>query len=258
MKELAGVISEIAAGLHPERAMSLSLELSKSTMADTGRSVRSILSSVVVAPLIDELLVILSVTPDISCRDVGIMLAAASAASKQEANIASSVELVWTGPDTGLVPIRQTEQVLTGLIDEAKNRLFVVSFVAYRLGPVIEGLQRAVSRGVQLRILLEQFSDRGGSVRTDSMKTLNSNVPQAIIYEWNRDLHTKEGSASVHAKCAVADGRLAFVTSANLTEAAMERNMELGVLLRGGPTPQILENHLLSLVDTKQVRPIAH
>lgn len=258
MKELAGVISEIAAGLHPERAISLSMELAKCTQADTGRAIRSILSPVVVAPALDELQAILTVTPDISGRDVGIMLAAASAASKQEANIASSVELVWTGPDTGLVPIRQTEQVLTGLIDEAKNRLFVVSFVAYRLGPVIEALQRAVSRGVQLRILLEQFSDRGGSVTTDSMKTLKSNVPQAIIYEWNRDLHTKEGGASVHAKCAVADGRLAFVTSANLTEAAMERNMELGVLLRGGPTPQILENHLLSLVDTKHVRPIAH
>jgi len=254
--EIAGAISAIAAGLHPERAISLSLELAKSSSADTGRSVRSILSPVVVAPLLDELMALLTVSPDISSRDVGIMLAAASAASKQESNIASSVELVWTGPDTGLVPIRQTEQVLTGLIDKAESRLFVVSFVAYRVGPVIEALQRAVSRGVELRILLEQFSDRGGSVTTDSMKTLKSNVPKAIIYEWNREIHTKEGGASVHAKCAVADGRLAFVTSANLTEAAMERNMELGVLLSGGPTPQILENHLMSLVETRHIRPL--
>ena len=34
----------------------------------------------------------------------------------------------------------------------------------------------------------------------------------------------------MHAKAAVADSRVAFLTSANLTEAALERNMELGVL----------------------------
>jgi len=256
MKALAGVISQIAAGLHPERAMSLSQALIKSTSEDTTRSVRSILSPVVAAPLLEQLLTQLSVNLGISARDVGIMLTAAAAASKQEANIASSVELVWTGPDSALVPIRQTAQVLTALIDEAKTRLFIVSFVAYRLGPVIEALQRAVARGVRLSILLEQFSDRGGSVSTDSMKTLKNNVPQAVIYEWNKELQSKEGGASVHAKCAVADGQIAFITSANLTEAAMERNMELGVLLRGGPTPQILEDHLESLAQTKHIRPI--
>jgi phosphatidylserine/phosphatidylglycerophosphate/cardiolipin synthase-like enzyme len=37
----------------------------------------------------------------------------------------------------------------------------------------------------------------------------------------------------MHAKAAVADSSTAFLTSANLTEAALERNMELGVLIHG-------------------------
>jgi len=61
-------------------------------------------------------------------------------------------------------------------------------------------------------------------------------------------------SASVHAKCAVADSRLAFITSANLTSAALERNMELGLLLRGGTVPDRLHAHLAALVTTKVVK----
>lgn len=38
--------------------------------------------------------------------------------------------------------------------------------------------------------------------------------------------------ASLHAKCVVVDDERAFVTSANLTEAAQERNIEAGVLIR--------------------------
>jgi phosphatidylserine/phosphatidylglycerophosphate/cardiolipin synthase-like enzyme len=36
---------------------------------------------------------------------------------------------------------------------------------------------------------------------------------------------------SLHAKCVVVDERWAFVTSANFTEAAQERNIEVGVVL---------------------------
>jgi phosphatidylserine/phosphatidylglycerophosphate/cardiolipin synthase-like enzyme len=44
--------------------------------------------------------------------------------------------------------------------------------------------------------------------------------------------------AALHAKCAVADARLLFVSSANLTDYALNLNMELGVLIAGGSQPQ--------------------
>lgn len=37
----------------------------------------------------------------------------------------------------------------------------------------------------------------------------------------------------LHSKCAVADERMLFVSSANLTEHALNLNMELGVLIQG-------------------------
>ena len=45
----------------------------------------------------------------------------------------------------------------------------------------------------------------------------------------------------MHVKAAVADSRIAFLSSANLTEAALERNMELGVLIRGGHLPAAID-----------------
>lgn len=53
----------------------------------------------------------------------------------------------------------------------------------------------------------------------------------------------------LHAKCALADRRLLFLSSANLTGAAMTLNMELGVLIEGGALPRQLGAHFDELVQ---------
>ena len=58
------------------------------------------------------------------------------------------------------------------------------------------------------------------------------------------------GKAGVlHVKCAVADSRWLFLSSANLTEYAFTVNMELGVLISGGPLPGQVETHCDQLVQ---------
>jgi phosphatidylserine/phosphatidylglycerophosphate/cardiolipin synthase-like enzyme len=77
-------------------------------------------------------------------------------------------------------------------------------------------------------------------------------LPSVNFCEWLHDRPSEggENTGVVHAKCAVADGKLAFITSANLTSAAMERNMELGVIVRGGELPSVLHRHLEALILT--------
>lgn len=60
----------------------------------------------------------------------------------------------------------------------------------------------------------------------------------------------------VHAKVAVADGKAAFLTSANLTGHALEKNMEAGVVISGGNLPSGLRAHLHALVETQVIRKI--
>lgn len=169
---------------------------------------------------------------------------------------AQSTELVWTGPSTGQVPVRHTEQVLRQVIDAAKHRLFIVSFVAYEVDSIIGALDAAVSRDVRVDILLESSTRHGGHTTTDSLRTMREAVPKANFYVWSSESShpgARPQNASVHAKCAVSDGKVAFITSANLSAAAMERNMELGVLVNGGTLPDILERHLDTLIITKTI-----
>ena len=53
----------------------------------------------------------------------------------------------------------------------------------------------------------------------------------------------------MHAKVAVCDRSFCFISSANLTGHAMEKNMEAGVLIRGGRVAAQLQDHLEGLVD---------
>lgn len=138
------------------------------------------------------------------------------------------------------------------------EHLFLVSYVFVNASGVVSSLNAAAGRGVAIRILLESHSDHGGTVTIDGFTAMRQAVPTAELFAWNLAEKVKSAgkfSAAVYAKCAVADHRLAFVTSANLTAAALERNMELGVLIRGGTIPSRLHAHLNALVSTKIVEP---
>jgi phosphatidylserine/phosphatidylglycerophosphate/cardiolipin synthase-like enzyme len=111
-------------------------------------------------------------------------------------------------------------------------------------------MNAATDRGVDVSMLLELSQDHGGSITFDAIGKMKMLVPSARLYAWHDKIdHFSDGS--VHAKVAVADGNICFFTSANLTGFAMERNMEAGVLIRGGEFPRLLDEHLRSLIDTK-------
>lgn len=191
-------------------------------------------------------------SPEVNGWQISSALKAATcAAALSEA--AERIDLVWTGPKTGLIPTRNTEQAIREVIDQAERRLFIVSYVFHNAASIVEGLNAATERGVLVRILLESSIAQGGATSGDGLGAMRRAVPKAELYIWEPTEKAKIAgslSASVHAKCAVADSFIAFVTSANLTSAAMERNMELGVLVRGGTTPTRLHAHLNALVST--------
>ena len=87
----------------------------------------------------------------------------------------------------------------------------------------------------------------------DPTETLKGKVPKASFYRW---VVEPGKSAAVHAKCVVADRDMALVTSANLTGAAMDNNMELGLLVKGGGVPARLSDHLSALVTEMIIQKI--
>jgi phosphatidylserine/phosphatidylglycerophosphate/cardiolipin synthase-like enzyme len=63
--------------------------------------------------------------------------------------------------------------------------------------------------------------------------------------------------ASLHAKCVVIDGRIAFVGSANLTEAAQRRNIEVGLVVRSATIAGGIEQHMDALIARDFLRRLA-
>lgn len=183
----------------------------------------------------------------LSGKEAGYLLIASSH-SLNQANQESQTELVMTGPTTPFVATRRTERVLLDVITSAKSELFIVSFVAHERPSILEALKKAADNGVRVNVVLESSVDSGGTLESDQFLGLKKALPNAIFYHWTVREGEFEGG-KVHAKIVAADQNMAFLTSANLTGHAMERNIEAGALFRGGDTPRDIVRHLHGLID---------
>jgi phosphatidylserine/phosphatidylglycerophosphate/cardiolipin synthase-like enzyme len=71
-----------------------------------------------------------------------------------------------------------------------------------------------------------------------------------------RALEQEGPSGVLHAKAVVTDDEAVFVTSANLTEAALDRNIELGLLVRDRTLAASVSSHFRGLIDRGLLRPL--
>jgi len=251
MTELWQAVAELALEMHPRRLAGVAEKVASLAPVDGFDVLRSTFGPSASSGAVERLEDAWRKSENISSSELAAALMGAVATAKL-AGKRESIELVWTGPSVGTVPVRHTEQVLCEVINSVRHRLFLVSFVAYDVTSIARALRNAINRQVQVDVLLESSSRHGGSVSFDSVRAMKGTVPAANVFVWKQDgaddNNRNRGARSVHAKCAVGDGELAFITSANLSTAAMERNMELGVLVRGGSLPGNLDRHLDSLI----------
>ncbi len=188
--------------------------------------------------------------PTITPAELGIMLTTAlhgvTAARRQ------TLELVWTGPSSPS-PLRRTEQALLQLIDEAAHDVLIVAYAVYRVPDVQAALLRAAEREVQITIVIESPDQAEGQKAYSNFMALGTDLPQlARVYFWPRNKRPTAANGHVallHVKCAVADSRAMFISSANLTEYALTRNMELGLLVQNGPVPARVAAHFQQLIS---------
>lgn len=180
------------------------------------------------------------IATEIRPGEAALMLRTA-AVTTRTVRAAQSVELVWTGPVAGSVSMRRTDQALLQVITSAQQSLLIVSFAVYKIPTVAAALVQAAGRGVRIRICVEAPEPSGQKMANDTIKALGPEVAQrATIYVWPSHKRPVDGNGHtgvLHAKCAVADDRLLFVSSANLTDHALNLNIELGTLIYGGSAP---------------------
>lgn len=200
----------------------------------------------------------LGLAPD----QLAVVLTLLAAERESVAAESRSVELVWTGPETAGSASRDTSVVVRELFSQAERSVLVSGFVVYQARELFDPLARRMSErpGLSVRLFLNIPRPPGsldppeGIVRdfVEAFRAKNwpgERLPQ-ILYD-PRALDSGGASRAVlHAKCIVVDDRRAFVTSANLTEAAQERNIEAGLLMADPVVARALRMQFETLAES--------
>lgn len=177
------------------------------------------------------------------------------------------VELVTTGPDTDLVTNRDTSVVVRDIFANAKESVLLAGYAVFRGERVFQALAKRMEEIPALRVqcLLDIQRPYGDQTLADvlvkrfvaTFKTRNwpegARLPE--LYYDPRSLETDTTRrASLHAKCVVVDRAQAFISSANFTEAAQQKNIEVGVLVKAASMAQKLNAHFQALIENGALR----
>ena len=188
----------------------------------------------------------------------------AVAEERMKAQAASDrTELVWTGPELAGSRTRDTAVVVRDLFTSAQKSLLVSTYVIFNGQQVFEPLATRMDQDPGLRVRL--FVDVPRRFRDDTPANRllqafretfrkdhwpGARMPE-VFYD-PRSLDALAGQRSaLHAKAIIVDDLRVFVTSANFTEAAHDRNIECGVLLHSAAVASALTRQFDSLIEAK-------
>lgn len=160
-------------------------------------------------------------------------------------------EIIWTGPANKRFPVRRIDQVLYDLISQSSQSILLVTFAAHRIPHLCLHLKMALERGVKLTLIVESEEESEGQLGKDACIAFKDILSTEVgVYYWplaKRDRNSLGRPGKLHVKCALIDN-VALVGSANLTDDAFNRNMELGILIRELSTVTSLKTHFSELI----------
>ena len=199
------------------------------------------------------------IPPDMSPAHIALFLRAFVAGNQVPGDVYSPVEVVVSGPDaTGSA--RDTGVVIRQLFGKARERVLAVGFAVHQGKSVFKSLANRLDHddSFEATLCIDVRRQHGNTslnrdiVRRFAIEFVRDEWPGKRlprVYYDPRSLEPSSHTASVlHAKCVVIDGREALVTSANFTEAAQERNIELGLHVDSHAIAGRIEEHFMSLI----------
>lgn len=175
-----------------------------------------------------------------------------------------AIDLVWSGPEVPGLHARDTRRVFEELLGSAVRTVWVSTFAFFDGPRAFDVLARRMETvpGLEVTLLLNIQRARGDSTSPDQLaqrfadrfwkKEWPGSVRPKVYYD-PRSLAVDGCTGVLHAKAIVADEEAVFVTSANLTEAALDRNFEVGLLVRDRALAASLASHFKTLIERKML-----
>lgn len=176
-------------------------------------------------------------------------------------------DLVWSGPEVPGLHARDTRRVYEELLGGAERSVWACTY-AYFDGPrAFEVLARRMDEMPSLAVTLLLNIQRRKGDTTAPEGLVRRFADRFWVVDWPgsarprvyydpRSLELDGPAGVLHAKAVVADDEAVFVTSANLTEAALERNIEIGLLVRDAGLAASVSRHFRGLIDRGLLSPL--
>lgn len=171
----------------------------------------------------------------------------------------SLFDLVLSGPDLPGVPTADTAAMMQTLVRAASREILLVGYAVHDGKRLFEPLARRMAEEPRLAVTLCLDIQRAWNDPTPAAELVARFAREFRARHWPwerlpalyydpRSLEVGDGRASLHAKCVVVDREQALVTSANFTDAAQRRNIEVGVVLRHPASAGRLADHFAGLI----------
>ncbi len=179
----------------------------------------------------------------------------------------SRPDLVWSGPEVPGLHARDTRRVFEELLGSADRTIWASTYAFFDGPRAFEVLAQRMDARLELKVtlLLNIQRKRGDVTAADHL------VRQFADRFWTKDwpgdrrpniffdpraLDLGGPAGVLHAKAVVVDDENVFVTSANLTEAALDRNIELGILVRDSAMALTVSTHFRTLIEQGLLLPL--
>jgi phosphatidylserine/phosphatidylglycerophosphate/cardiolipin synthase-like enzyme len=178
------------------------------------------------------------------------------------------IDLVWTGPDMPGIENRDTGVVVREMFRTARQSVLLAGYAVYQGRVIFKALAERMDQDPQLRVQmfldiqrpLHDSTIPAELVRRFAERFLSQEWPGSrlpILFYDPRSLEMDSSRrACLHAKCVLIDHEQAFVSSANFTEAAQQRNIEVGVLIRSRSFTTRLVEHFEAMASAGLLKPV--
>jgi phosphatidylserine/phosphatidylglycerophosphate/cardiolipin synthase-like enzyme len=178
------------------------------------------------------------------------------------------IDLVWTGPEAPGIVNRDTSVVVREMFRSAKESVLIAGYAVYQGQVIFKELAERLDQSPELQVQMYLDIQRPPHDHSSPSELVRIFAERFVRKEWPgrrlpklyydpRSLeadHSKR--ASLHAKCAVVDREKAFVSSANFTEAAQTRNIEVGTYLKSPSFAWRLAEHFETLAALHVLNPV--
>ena len=177
------------------------------------------------------------------------------------------LDLVWSGPEVPGLHARDTRRVYEELVRTATQSVWMSTYVYFDGPRAFADLARRMDEipGLRAVLMLNIQRARGDTTAPDQLvrrfadRFWGTDWPgtsrPAVFYD-PRSLEPEGPAGVLHAKAVVVDDEAVFITSANLTAAALDRNIELGLLTRDPALAASVTTHFQGLIDSNLLKPL--